>query len=75
MCGCAWSPGSGTDDPGEGRSWWEAPLCQLLLISVFFSLQRVLIYEVPQAHPDHLGLQVSISGIFGRWGIMGHWGI
>lgn len=49
--------------------------CQLLLISVFFSLQRVLIYEVPQAHLDHLGLQVSISGIFGRWGIMGHRGI
>lgn len=42
---------------------------QLLLISIFFSPQRVLIYEVPQAHPGHLGHQVSISGIFGRWGI------
>lgn len=27
-----------------------------------FPPQKVLIYEVPQAHLDHLGLQVSISG-------------
>lgn len=43
----------------------------VLLISIFFSLQRVLIYEVPQAHLDHLGHQVSMSGIFGRLGILG----
>lgn len=63
------------DDPGEGRSWRKAAPGQLLLISVFFSLQKVLIYEVPQAHLDHLGHQVSITGIFGRWGIVGHRGI
>ena len=28
----------------------------------------MLIYGVPQAHLDHQGLQVSISGIIGRWG-------
>ena len=33
--------------------------------------QKVLIYEAPLAHLDHLGLQVSISGIVGRWGIVG----
>ena len=38
---------------------------------VFFSPQKVLIYGVPPAHLAHLGLQVSISGITGRWGIVG----
>lgn len=56
-------------------SWRKAAPCQLLLISVFFSLQRVLICEVPQAHLDHLGHQVSISGTLGRWGITGHRGV
>lgn len=35
----------------------------------FSFLQRVLIYEVPQAPQDHLGHQVSISGILGDRGL------
>lgn len=56
------------------RSWREAAPCPFLLISVF-SLQRVLTYEVPRAHLDHLGHQVSLSGTLGRWGAMGHRGV
>lgn len=62
LCPGAWSVGVKPADSSSASAFAHF---------YFFSLQRVLIYEVPQAHLDHLGHQVSMSGIFGRLGILG----